>query len=103
MSHGSSKVELGVLVAVPSFIATPQTAVVLIDTADVTATAGVQTAPPLPGLVQHWANQYELLDAATQGPRCCSRGRTWPLWSALSFASASRRKWDESVGSVICP
>jgi hypothetical protein len=92
MPHGTSKIQNGVLVAVPSFIATPQTAVVLIDTAAVTATAGVQIAPPSPQLVQRWAMELEMLDPVTQAQKLCNMLMKKPFLAAMVRVELRSRK-----------
>ena len=62
----SKLVELGVMTAVPSFIATAALAIITVDVADMEATAGVAVGPPLASAVTALANQLEKLDSATQ-------------------------------------
>ena len=62
----SKLVELGVMTAVPSFIATSALAVITVDVADMEAMAGVAVGPPQASAVTALANQLEKLDSATQ-------------------------------------
>ena len=59
-------VELGVMTAVPSFIATSALAVITVDVADMEATAGVAVGPPQASAVTALVNQLEKLDSSLQ-------------------------------------
>jgi hypothetical protein len=59
-------VELGVMTAVPSFIATSALAVITVDVADMEATTGVAVGPPQASAVTALVNQLEKLDSSTQ-------------------------------------
>ena len=85
-------VELGVMTAVPSFIATSALAVITVDVADMEATAGVAVGPPQASAVTALVNQLEKLDSSTQVKKLVKLFFKKPYLAAMARLELRSRK-----------
>ena len=80
------------MTAVPSFIVTDQTAVVLIDAKDVTTTRGIEIAAPPADHVDRWATRLEKASASDQACELATMVMKKPMLAALVRIELVRRK-----------